>query len=912
MFFASAYFGKVVVKELVKVNVIGSSNMKHFFYSLLIFCCSAFANASPFRISGVVFEDVNYGGGEGRSYAVADASAVASGFGLGEIAVASARVELYDAAGSFLSSTLTDPSGRYEFSVLSGGNYTVRVVNSSVLSNRSGATSSLRGVQTFRTDASSGVAVPDLNRVGGENPSRIDSGNGATTLAALESATATAQSLSPVLVIADDVPAVDFGFNFNTIVNVANTGQGSLRQFIANANALTVANLAIEAQPVGKDVSIFMISSGSAVPGLRAGLPNQLIAGVAVIEITTALPAISADNVTLDGTTQTVNVGDTNTGSEGFSGAVGYGAGAGTIDQVPRPEVEVRRNVSSGTSFVFNVTGVNNTIRGLAIRKSDGAAATIDAIRHQANANNALVELNFIGSSATGFSDPGLDNRIRYGINCISSVNGIIRDNLIGHSTFFGVFAQSSTNVLIEQNTLLNNGMVSPDANPNESIRIFGEGGTVVLHNYIGETARGNIELGQSANVTIHGNTIENGMQTAISGVVPAQNAAIVAMAAENVTISNNIIRDTRNGHGVLVNSRNGINGSAVHITENSIYRNALLGINVNISDVAVDDTNDAVTPNDGLKNASTANFGMDYPIASSAYLNAAGDELTLSGYVGSNPAGNPVFANSEIEVFLADEAGLISGEVVLGDNLSVPHGQGRVFLGRLLADSNGLFSGTLSVSGLSIGDILTMTATDEEQNTSEFSNNIILTEDPMPVVLVSFTARASEGVTLLNWATSAEINSARFEVQHSTDAAAFQAIGLVTASGESSGIRRYHFSHPAPLAGINYYRLKMIDRDGTFAYSAVVSVRVSGGFELLAYPNPATSQLKLKREGTLRIRSAKLVSALGVVLAMADSTESTSTELSLPVGDVPAGFYVISVVYENGVQESKKIVIGK
>ncbi|MFC3978314.1 right-handed parallel beta-helix repeat-containing protein, partial [Belliella kenyensis] len=690
---------------------------------------------TPFSLtlSGRVFEDINYGGGAGRDYTTANASAVASGFANNQIAVENARVELYNSSGSFVSSTLTDSDGNYQFPISSSGDYTVRVASQTVLSQRAGSVATLRGVQTYRTDASSGTAVADVNRVGGENPLLIDAANGTTTLAALTTSSATAQSITPVSVVAADVTNIDFGFNFNTIVNTTNTGQGSLRQFIANANALSVANLAIEGQPAGRDVSIFMISDGNAVPGLRAGLPNQLTAGVAVITKTAALPDITGDFISIDGTTQTVNVGNTNTGSEGYSGNVGTGAGISTINQVDRPEVEVRRQLAStAAAFVFRVTGSETTFRGVAIRKPDGGSNNIDGIRFESSASNGLVEQNFIGSSATSFSDSGLNNRLRQGVWINGSTNIVVRNNLIGHLNAFGVYVVNSENALIEGNSILNTGITSPASNPQESVRIFGAGPNTVRHNYIGQTIWGNIELGGAQNVVIHGNTIEHGMQTAISGVIPAQNAAVVAMAASDVTISNNIIRNTANGHGVLVNSRTNdtnppVNGERIHITENSIYNNSLLGINLNISDLNDDSTNDEVTPNDGIKNVNTANSGMDYPIATTALLSASLNQLILEGYVGDNPAGSTLFANTKVEVFQAFEFGTINGQVISGDGLSVPHGEGRTYLGTLTSDANGLFSGILSVSGLAVGDVITFTGTDLDGNTSEFSANIII-----------------------------------------------------------------------------------------------------------------------------------------------------------------------------------------
>ena len=104
-------------------------------------------------LTGTVYEDVNYGGGSGRTLSASS-----------DALVPAARVELYSGAGTgatYVASTVTDASGNYVFANLAvGGTYTVRVVNSTVTSTRTGATTGTQlGVQTYRYN--------DTERVGG-------------------------------------------------------------------------------------------------------------------------------------------------------------------------------------------------------------------------------------------------------------------------------------------------------------------------------------------------------------------------------------------------------------------------------------------------------------------------------------------------------------------------------------------------------------------------------------------------------------------------------------------------------------------------------------------------------------------------------------------------------------------------
>lgn len=245
---------------------------------------------ATFTASGTVFEDVNYGGGAGRTLA-ASSGAVRSG----------ARVELFDSSGAYVTFATTDGSGNYSFAGLSPDSYTVRVVSSSVTSSRSGYVPSLRPVMTFRTDASSGTAVAVTDFVGGYDPATQDVANAASgwilnssTGVFSGSGSGKAHAFAPVTVTAANVTGVDFGWNFDTIVNANNTGQGSLFVAITNANTLTGdASLAQSGRPAGIENAIFLISNGTSAPGLRAA-NNYFVSGVATISPAATLPTVSA------------------------------------------------------------------------------------------------------------------------------------------------------------------------------------------------------------------------------------------------------------------------------------------------------------------------------------------------------------------------------------------------------------------------------------------------------------------------------------------------------------------------------------------------------------------------------------------------------------------------------------------
>jgi hypothetical protein len=91
-----------------------------------------------------------------------------------------------------------------------------------------------------------------------------------------------------------------------------------------------------------------------------------------------------------------------------------------------------------------------------------------------------------------------------------------------------------------------------------------------------------------------------------------------------------------------------------------------------------------------------------------------------------------------------------------------------------------------------------------------------------LPVKLISFTVAKAGKNAQLSWATTEEVNSEKFVIERSADARNWKSIGQRAAMGESTALSNYTFPDQAPLPGANYYRLKVVDSDGTFVYSVI------------------------------------------------------------------------------------------
>ncbi|ODS79112.1 MAG: hypothetical protein ABS46_16235, partial [Cytophagaceae bacterium SCN 52-12] len=169
---------------------------------------------------------------------------------------------------------------------------------------------------------------------------------------------------------------------------------------------------------------------------------------------------------------------------------------------------------------------------------------------------------------------------------------------------------------------------------------------------------------------------------------------------------------------------------------------------------------------------------------------------------------------------------------------------------------------------------------------------------DPLPVTMASFEASKEGNTAQLSWETVLEVNASHFELQRSADGRNFDAIGTVPAKGEGTKTVRYRFSdhRPAFSEALSYYRIKTVDKDGTYELSAIVSVKWGQAESLYGYvyPNPARGG-----KATLDLKSADgetdiIVSDMSGRIMKVPVTEKTQGNYELETGGLPAGLYVV------------------
>ena len=175
-----------------------------------------------------------------------------------------------------------------------------------------------------------------------------------------------------------------------------------------------------------------------------------------------------------------------------------------------------------------------------------------------------------------------------------------------------------------------------------------------------------------------------------------------------------------------------------------------------------------------------------------------------------------------------------------------------------------------------------------------------------LPVTLIHFAARAEGETTNLNWSTSTETNSDRFEIERRNDKS-WSKIGSVISGKESVSTQNYSYVDVNPLNGENLYRLKMVDRDGSFAYSRIESVTFKLENSVKLFPNPVVNSEKLDigvKDWSM-IRSVRIVNVVGKVVF----ESGNSVVNGIKTDNLTSGSYVVQVIQKDGKIETRKFV---
>ena len=224
--------------------------------------------------------------------------------------------------------------------------------------------------------------------------------------------------------------------------------------------------------------------------------------------------------------------------------------------------------------------------------------------------------------------------------------------------------------------------------------------GPSFYHTIDSNVISGNLQMGIDIHIAGSDSNIiiNNKIGTDITGLLPVPNQFDGIRIGEGP--HKNLIGLPGKGNVIAYNGGNGITVMTAAelyntFTENSIFENGGLGIDLFPT---------GVTPNDAGDSDAGPNSLMNFPVITDAFEAAV---THILGHVDC-----PSATTITVEIFKCD--------------ISSPgNGQGKTFVGRTTCDANGDFE--LSTGNAITGDCITATATDELGNTSEFSENVLI-----------------------------------------------------------------------------------------------------------------------------------------------------------------------------------------
>ncbi len=168
-----------------------------------------------------------------------------------------------------------------------------------------------------------------------------------------------------------------------------------------------------------------------------------------------------------------------------------------------------------------------------------------------------------------------------------------------------------------------------------------------------------------------------------------------------------------------------------------------------------------------------------------------------------------------------------------------------------------------------------------------------------LPIHLISFSGINNNGINKLQWKAAEANNFSHFEIEKSTNGNLFIKIGTLQVNVANN----YSFQDVATVA-TNYYRLKMLNADGTFTYSNIVKlVNASNKTQMIVYPNPVTTnnlQLNITAEKNATVNfliynlQGKKIDKIQKIISLGNQVKD------LNITHLPNGIYFIEAIIDN------------
>lgn len=566
----------------------------------------------------------------------------------------------------------------------------------------------------------------------------------------------------------------------------------------------------------------------------------------------------------------------TGTKDSNWNDADNWTAGVPTVDKDAR--------INDGVNDPIVASGLNVSVRSLLVHP--GAVFTIQA------GGSVTINTSFNYSESgftTALNNLGtVINNGRLSLGSIASVGSyaIVNQGVFENKSGGQIEIDNSTNTGIFNafGTFTNNAVITIGANTSTGLNGISNNATFA------NTTGGNISIDRSSGIAI----VNNGNKVSYLHGIFTNNATITvgALASSgNVGISNlATFKNNQGGNIHISRTSNGIDLTSV------TFENAGT---ITIGQTGAVTSLFARNYEGSFNNQTDGVFKASGEVVADAFTHAGG---TLApGYSPGRLIFNGAqdFSNSvmEMEINGTGAAGVnfdqiaVNGMATLGGKLNVSVNYTPVNNDEVTLLSALVIAGTFS-----------------SESTIPANWQIVYTENtvklvylnPLPVTLVAFSAHAVENAAFLTWSTTAETNNEGFYIERSTNGKQWSEIGFVSGGTNSSQRRNYEFTDKMPFAGLNYYRLRQVDLDGTFAYSSARSVNVGdAGMEVIVWTD---ENRKGHLKATAKIEQVTIYELSGRIIL---NSKSTTFDLA----HLTQGIFLVQVQTDKGIFTRKLVL---
>jgi len=177
-----------------------------------------------------------------------------------------------------------------------------------------------------------------------------------------------------------------------------------------------------------------------------------------------------------------------------------------------------------------------------------------------------------------------------------------------------------------------------------------------------------------------------------------------------------------------------------------------------------------------------------------------------------------------------------------------------------------------------------------------------------LPVVFNSFYVSKNNNNVVLNWSTAQELNNNSFEVQRSFDGSNWSVMAIVLGAGNSNSVQQYSFTDKNMTAAVAYYRIRQVDLNGQYEYTAIKSIKANETAPATRiYTSSNTVNIEFNKEVQHPI-AVRILNMNGQVIAQRDQQQA-AYRITMTVNNNIKGAYIVQLNDNAGWNEVRKVI---